>query len=437
MQCPALCLLLLAITTPVDESSATLSEIGSSTGVVVESAQGDTREKGAPTVAVIAHRGLPTRAPDNTLAAFRKALELGVDMLEVDVQLTKDGHLVVLHDTSVNRTTDGRGALRDFTLEELKSLDAGNWFAEEFRNEHIPTLDEVVDILDAGTTLLLEIKYGSPYHMGIEERLIAFIRQHQLEHRVLIKSFDSDVVSRVRRLAPNIPVGISILFRIPFLSLIVHRGIRFGDVLEEDVDFLHVHRIGLTQALIDDAHARGMKVIAWDVNDEKTMRKVIAMGVDAIETDEPELLKKLRPKGTPKQIGRRSRSSETFCAPSMPFAEALDLTLLDMFVDQGAAGGAAVDEAEEDLGIVPRVGGIVATGDLGPLHFVTPALGTGRVIPNRPVLHHHHRAPSVFPLSSGQGLPPGLWELGLQASSAVKTAAHDLPLGLHHDIARL
>jgi glycerophosphoryl diester phosphodiesterase len=286
----ALCLLLSAANTTVDASSA-----------------GDPREKEARTVAVIAHRGVPTLAPENTLAAFRKALELGVDMLEVDVQQTKDGHLVVLHDKSVDRTTDGRGALRDFTLEELKSLDAGNWFAAEFRDERIPTLKEVVDILDRETTLLLEVKHGSPYYLGIEGELIEFIRQHRLEERVLIKSFDPDVVRRVRRLAPGLPVGISILFRIPFLSLIVHRGIRFGDVLTEDVDFLHVHRIGVTQALIDDAHARGMKVVAWDVNDEQTMRKFIALGVDAIETDEPKLLKQLRPEGTPKKIGKRLR----------------------------------------------------------------------------------------------------------------------------------
>jgi glycerophosphoryl diester phosphodiesterase len=307
IQSLGVCLFLSAIHLPVDESFAIRSEIDSSAAFVAESSQADTSGNGARTVAVIAHRGVPTLAPENTLAAFRKALELGVDMLEVDVQQTKDGHLVVLHDTKVDRTTDGRGTLRDFTLEELKSLDAGNWFAEAFRNEPIPTLKEVVSILDAGTILLLEIKYGSPYHMGIEARLVEFIRQHRLDHRVLIKSFDPDVVRLVRRLAPDIPVGISILFRIPFFSLIVHRGIRFGDVLKEDVDFLHVHRIGLTQALIDDAHARGMQVIAWDVHDEGTMRKAIAMGVDAIETDEPELLKKLRPRGTPKQIGRRGR----------------------------------------------------------------------------------------------------------------------------------
>lgn len=303
----ALWLLLLALNAPANEPSALLNEIGSSEGLVVKRSQDDTRETGAQTVAVVAHRGMPTLAPENTLSAFRKALELGVDMLEVDVHQTKDGHLVILHDTRVDRTTDGRGELRDFTLEALKSLDAGNWFAQEFRDERIPTLKEIVGILDAGTTLLLEIKYGSPYHEGIEERSIALIRHHKLDQRVLIKSFDPAVVRRVRMLAPDIPVGISILFRIPFLSLIVHRGIRFGDVLEEDVDFLHVHRIGLTQALIDDAHARGMKVIAWDVNDEEAMRKVVAMGVDAIETDEPELLKKLRPKGIPIRIGKRRR----------------------------------------------------------------------------------------------------------------------------------
>lgn len=259
------------------------------------------------TVAVIAHRGLPTVAPENTVAAFRKAVDLGVEMLEVDVQQTKDGRLVVLHDKTVDRTTDGEGELPDFTLAELKALDAGGWFGEAFRGERIPTLEEVVETLDATTLLLLEVKYGSPHQEGIEGRLIEFVRRHGLEGRVLIKSFDPEAIKRVRRLAPGIPVGVSLIFRIPFLSLVVHRGIRFGNVLEEDVDFLHVHRIGLTRSLTKEAHARGIAVIAWDVHDDARMRRFIAMGVDAIETDQAALLKQIRPPGTPPTIRRRPR----------------------------------------------------------------------------------------------------------------------------------
>ncbi len=261
-------------------------------------------EKG--TVAIIAHRGLPTLAPENTLPAFRKAVELGVEHLEVDVQQTSDGHLVVFHDKSVARTTNGRGDIREYTLDELKQLDAGSWFSDAFRGEQVPTLREVVDVLDERTNLLLEIKYGSPYHDGIERRLIDFIKEHRLEDRVLIKSFDPDAIKRVRSLAPEIPVGISIVFRIPFLSLIIHRGVRFGNVLEEDVDFIHVHRIGMTEALVVRAHKRGISVIAWDVHDESTMRRFMAYGVDAIETDEAELLKEIRPTGTANKIGKRS-----------------------------------------------------------------------------------------------------------------------------------
>jgi len=257
------------------------------------------------TVAIIAHRGLPTHAPENTLPAFRKAVELGVEYLEVDVQQTSNGHLVVFHDKSVSRTTNGRGNLREYTLDELKKLDAGSWFSDAFKGEQVPTLHEVVDVLDDRTNLLLEIKYGTPYHDGIEGRLIDFIRERRLENRVLIKSFDPNVIKRVRSLAPEIPVGISIVFRVPFLSLIVHRGVRFGNVLEEDMDFIHVHRIGMTEALVARAHKRGISVIAWDVHDEATMRRFIAYGVDAIETDEAGLLKEIRPAGTPNKIKMR------------------------------------------------------------------------------------------------------------------------------------
>jgi glycerophosphoryl diester phosphodiesterase len=246
-------------------------------------------------------------APENTLPAFRRAVELGVEMLEVDVQQTKDGQLVVLHDRTVDRTTDGTGDLRDFTLAELRALDAGSWFGDAFRGERVPTLAEVVSILDDKTSLLFEIKYGSPHHEGIEARLIEFIRQHRLERRVLIKSFDSAALGRVRALAPQIPLGASLILRIPFLRLIVHRGVRFGNLLAEDVDFLHVHRIGLTQTLVRDAHAAGLKVMVWDVHDEEGMREFIAMGVDAIETDESALLKQIRPGGPPSPFERRGK----------------------------------------------------------------------------------------------------------------------------------
>jgi glycerophosphoryl diester phosphodiesterase len=266
----------------------------------------DEPHEGRGTVSIIAHGGLPRIAPYNTLTSFRKAIELGVDMLEVDVQQTKDGDLIVLHDKTVDRTTDGHGAVRNFTLAELKSLDAGIGFGEEFRNERIPTLEEVVGILDPRTILLLEIKHGSPYYQGIEERLIEFIREHQLKERVLVKSFDRKAIRRIQAQAPDIPVGISILLRIPLLSLVIHRGIKFENVFDEQLDFLHVHRIGLTQRLVNLAHARGMKIIVWSVNAERDMRKFIAMGVDAIETDESELLKGIRPKGPVKRIGKRS-----------------------------------------------------------------------------------------------------------------------------------
>lgn len=257
------------------------------------------------TCSIIAHRGVPAEAPENTVASFVRAIKIGVEMIEVDVQQTLDGHLVVFHDKTLDRTTDGTGALRDATLDGLKQLDAGGWFSERFRGERIPTLDEVIDILPPETNILLEIKYGSPYQEGIERRLIDFLKERKLLGRVLIKSFDIEVVQSVRSLAPEIPVGISFIFRVPFLSMIVHRWIRFGDVLDEDVDFLHVHRLGVTQSLIEEAHKEGMRVIAWDVNDETTMARLMRMGVDGIETDEAALLKQIRRPGDPPKFKTR------------------------------------------------------------------------------------------------------------------------------------
>lgn len=153
---------------------------------------------------VIGHRGAPSRAPENTLASFRTALEIGVDGIELDVHLTKDGHLVVIHDADLKRTTSGQGLVHEHTLAELKRLDAGGWFGPAFAGERIPTFEEVLDLVDARVPLQVEIKGATE---GVTEATIAALDRRGLLGTVMMTSFQLDRLPLVRRLVPSVQIG--------------------------------------------------------------------------------------------------------------------------------------------------------------------------------------------------------------------------------------
>jgi glycerophosphoryl diester phosphodiesterase len=242
-------------------------------------------------VQIIAHRGAPTFAPENTLPAIRKAVEIGVHMIEIDIHQTLDGHIVLIHDEDVRKTTDGRGHVREKTLEEIKQLDAGSWFSDEFSGTPVPTLEEVFSVMDDTTRLLIEIKKGSPYYPDIERRVIELVDAHHFRDRVLVKSFEDGVIEFFRKHAPEIPVGKSFAYRIPFLRLIIERGLNTGSVFNYEVDFLHSHRYTTSRGFVEKAHEKGYEIFVWDVHTPERMRKYIDMGVDAIETDYPHVLR--------------------------------------------------------------------------------------------------------------------------------------------------
>lgn len=246
---------------------------------------------GRHAVCIIAHRGASGSAPENTLAAFTKAVDLGADIIELDVRQTRDTQLVVLHDATVDRTTDGSGRVADLTAAEIRALDAGSWFSLQFARERIPLLADVIEAIPDSVILLIELKDGSDRYPGIEERLVRTIRAKRPEKRVILKSFDDDHLDRLRALAPEIPRLKIIVAQISFLGIIIEHGLRFGSVLNDSVQYLQHHWFGLSRSFIDDAHLKGYKVFVWDVHDEEKMRDMTNMGVDGIETDYPERLK--------------------------------------------------------------------------------------------------------------------------------------------------
>ena len=232
----------------------------------------------------IAHRGASAAAPQNTLAAFRKAIELGADGVELDVQPSADGAVVVIHDFTVDRTTDGTGRVAAKTLAELQSLDAGCKFSPQYAGERIPTLAEVFEAIDGRLLVNIELKDFRSLGGRLEGPVVEVVRKHAMEKRVLFSSFNPFVVRAAKRLAPDIPAGLLyeedllIPLRRAWLAPFVPHEARhpcFPMVTEETVEW---------------CHARGLRVNTWTVNEPAEMRRLIALGVDGIITDRPDVL---------------------------------------------------------------------------------------------------------------------------------------------------
>jgi glycerophosphoryl diester phosphodiesterase len=226
---------------------------------------------------LVGHRGAGALAPENTLAAFRVAADLGIDGVEFDVQLTKDGHPIVFHDDDVQRLTDGAGQVADLTLNELKFLDAGARFAPGFRGEHIPSLRDALDFL-RGTDLLLFVELKAPWrYPGIEDAVVSLIREFGLVERVLVSTFHHPALHALHRLAPEIALAELWFDRLP----------RDDEITFNIIDAL----LSLcTPDQIARLHRRGVTVTAWTVNDLDTARDLMDAGIDGLTTDYPERL---------------------------------------------------------------------------------------------------------------------------------------------------
>ena len=233
---------------------------------------------------VVGHRGAMGHAPENTMAAFRKGVELGARMLELDVMLTRDGRLVVIHDDTIDRTTDGRGAVAELTADEICCHDAGRWYGAAFAGERVPLLGEVLDWARGRAHPVIELKWGSAWQPGIEAVLVADLRAHDAVGEVLVISSDHHAVRQVKALAPAVATAIMYGGR-PVDPVAMARAagadaVRPGHwlVTAEDIALLH---------------AAGLAVIPWTVNDEASMRRMVGLGVDGFSSNYPDLLARI------------------------------------------------------------------------------------------------------------------------------------------------
>lgn len=237
-------------------------------------------EKKAKKVVITGHRGASGLAPENTLASFKKAMEIGADFSELDVTMTKDSQLIILHDDTLERTTNDSGNVWEKTLAELKTLDAGSWFNSEFAGEPLPTLAEVIDLVKGKMKLNIEIKVNG-HEPGIVEKVVQTVRDKGFADQCIITSFDHPTVERVIEIAPEIPAGF-IFSKYPEFS-----------VFEGKWPILSVKYKLVDQEFIKKAQAVNKQVYVWTVNDEELMRQMIDLGVDGIITNYPNVLKEV------------------------------------------------------------------------------------------------------------------------------------------------
>ncbi len=251
---------------------------------------------------LIAHRGAKGTAPENTLASVQAAIDGGAPWVEVDVHRSSDGVLVVMHDRSVNRTTDGRGRIAALTWPEIKALDAGGWFAEKFSGEPVPRLSEILDIMGGRANLLIELKAR-----GIASTAVELIETLGVADSVAFQSFSAECIHEVKRRAPHIPAYI--LIHTPKFSSDDRRAARWMVSMAEAVnaDGLGLYHRYITPSLRSLTNQHGLSLYAWTVNSPVRFRELAALGVDGVVTDRPDLLALLTLRPSMSSFGRSAR----------------------------------------------------------------------------------------------------------------------------------
>jgi glycerophosphoryl diester phosphodiesterase len=234
-----------------------------------------------PYPAIIAHRGASAYAPENTLAAFRLAVEQRADGIELDVHLSADGEVVVTHDANLGRTTNGTGSVYVKSLTELKQLDAGSWFGAQFVGERLPTLSEVFELVGDQLFVNVELKGPGLFRSALPAQTVEIVRQYRFDHRVIFSSFNPWLLRQTARLMPEaklsllLPPG-SIASWVRLLSKPVVTPWAY-----------HPHYLTITRSFCERASQEDRPVLAYTVNHPEEISRLCALGIYGIITDDP------------------------------------------------------------------------------------------------------------------------------------------------------
>ncbi|RCW58620.1 glycerophosphodiester phosphodiesterase [Halanaerobium sp. ST460_2HS_T2] len=235
---------------------------------------------------IIGHRGGAAGYPENTLAAFKKAVDFGADGVEFDVQLTRDGEVVVIHDELIDRTMTGSGLVKDYTLAELREMSAGEFFSPEFKAEKIPTLAEVLKVVKGLEVINIELKNYLPYPR-LEEKVLKLVDQFGLREQVIISSFNHYSLQKIKRLQPEMKTG----------CLLMSKMINAADyAFKRGFNALHLHFLTADQEVVEKAHFMGLQLNVYTVNFPDAVVGLLEKKVDMIMTDDIEMALEIRDK---------------------------------------------------------------------------------------------------------------------------------------------
>lgn len=232
----------------------------------------------------VAHRGATAYAPENTIAAFDLAVDMKADYIEIDVQRSKDGELVLIHDTTVDRTTDGTGKVGELTFEQLRSLDAGSWKGEQYEGEPIPTFEEILDRYRGKVGILIELKAPELYP-GIEKQVAEALKERNLDkpqnEKIIIQSFNFESMKTTNELLPLVPIGVLTSNRVHTTPEALQEFSTYADWFNPSYGIV-------TEELVNQVHSLGMKIGSWTVRSQEAADFLFEMKVDAIITDYPD-----------------------------------------------------------------------------------------------------------------------------------------------------
>lgn len=246
-------------------------------------------------IIITGHRGAAGLAPENTLASIQLAIELGVDRIEIDVQQTKDNKIIVLHDRTLRRTTTGHGFVKNLTYDEILQFSAGYKFNKFYINEKVPTLEQVIDLIDGKVELLIETKYSYMYYPNIERHIINIIKNKNAKDWCKVISFNDRALFRINKLDNSIRLGKLFVGKHAHLPLSFDKGLNIRPLKKYAfVDEVIVKHDYATKAIIEKVHDFGKELHVWTVNNEATIQKLIERGVDGIISDYPNLLMKYK-----------------------------------------------------------------------------------------------------------------------------------------------
>lgn len=236
---------------------------------------------------IIAHRGANQYAPQNTMPAFLKAVELGADGLETDVHVTRDGELVLCHNYSIDETSNGLGRISEMTLKDLKSLDFGANFSRKFRGTPLPSMDEFLAFCRQSPLRIMNIELKSPKNdiHGIVRKTLDAVARFNLLDKLLISSFDTDLLLQVKQIEPTCKTAL--LYPTPQNSIPFALHPPYALVQKIGADAVHPHYSFVNAAMVRRFHKMGVRINPWTVNAMSVVRRLIALGVDGLITDRP------------------------------------------------------------------------------------------------------------------------------------------------------